>query len=122
MTKIIIKYFGNDEPVITVEGPVTGIDIELIDGEEEHWLYLKHGDVSVYHTESHQDMFSEDWFSPIRGQEDDADEAFDIRELEEVPSVLALKYSQLFPDDLYKQRVAWAIDNGYLTEEGYKKQ
>lgn len=119
--RISITYFGDDAPIIKCDNLADMERIELIDGEEANWLFLKHGDVSVYHTESHQDMFSENIFSTVRGQERDADWTFDIRDLPAIPEDLLPRFEALYPEDDEKQRCAYAIEAGWITEDGLNR-
>lgn len=121
-TQIRITYYGDQEPKVVILGKMEGIDIELIDGEEAKWLYMEHAGIQVYHTTHFPDMFNEFWFSTVRGQEGDTDEAFDVRDLRltEVQR-LAMDFLEVFKGEPYKQAIAQAIDCGRLTEEGLRK-
>lgn len=114
--KIKITYFGDIEP--TIEGDLSELEIKLVDGEEAAWLFLEHNDLSIYHTERGFDLVSNYWFSTVRGVDNDDVEAFDVRDLPEIPGDKEAKYEKLYGND-NKQLMAYAIDAGYINENGF---
>lgn len=118
---IEITYFGEDEPRVVVRTPPRSpieINIQLIDGEEARWLFLEHAGVKIYHTERFQDLPSDFYYSTIRGIESESENAFDARDLESIPAEKESYYEGLYSGNDQKQAIAYAIDQGKLTEEG----
>ena len=114
--KMKITYWGDQPPKIECES-LSDIEIEMVDGEEANWLFLKHGGVSVYHTENSNDVLSDWWFSTVRGIHSDNEDAFDVQDLPEIPEDRLYIYEALYGED-EKQRMAYAIDIGLLDRDG----
>lgn len=110
-----IKYWGDDPP--EVEAP-DFVDIELIDGEEERWLFMEYAGVFIYHTIWKDDCFADHWFSLYRNIEACFDDAFDVRDIPKIPKSQLQKYYELFPGDPRKRTLAYAIDQGWITKYG----
>jgi hypothetical protein len=116
--KVTVTYFGNEEPRVEVEGDV---EVNLVDGEEDVWLFLKHQGVSIYSTEKDNGAWSDFWVSPYRGQDWNEDRAFDVRELPDIPAGFLARLEGLYPEDVYKQKMAYAIEVGIVTQNGRVK-
>ena len=96
--KMKITYWGDQPPKIECEN-LSDIEIEMVDGEEAEWLFLKHGGVSVYHAENSNDVLSDWWFSTVRGIHSDNEDAFDIQDLPEIPEDRLCIYDALYGED-----------------------
>ena len=120
MTKpvVTIRHSG-DEPVVTVE-PDEAVEIVMIDGLEEGTRILEYSGVSVYQTWKDNDILSDYWIATCAGINWESDVAFDSRDLDSPPALLEPKYEELFPDDQTKQALAYNIDKGRITEDGYE--
>lgn len=118
--KITVRYGddgeGNDEPGIEVEGlPRSAYALVFIDEGEDVWLFMEYCGLSIYRTEKDNDAWADNWFSTQRGMNWNVTWAFDWQKLPDVPEFGPTNYDLLFPGDEIKQRIAYAIDKGYLT-------
>lgn len=117
MNKITITYYGDEPPVIECSD-ADRERIVLVDGEEALWLYMEHKSVKVYRTEKYPGNFSDYWYSVYRGQSTDAMEPFDVRDLTKPPVEDCQRLRNDFGADNDKVRIAYAIEQGKITEGG----
>ena len=110
---IVITYFGEDEPKIECSA-ADHERIVLVDGKEADLLYIEHQGVKIYRTTNDCETYSVCWFSVIRGQSGDAEGAFDIRDLPEVPARAGARLRKVFGLDDDKITVAYAIEQGKI--------
>ncbi len=142
---IKVFYYGSDDPP-TVQYPkgYRGPRLEFIDGDEVNTLFLDYKGVKIYTTMSsrHQDIIAENYYATMVRQEDDSSYAFHIDDLPEIPEAELESYqpAQLpkvkrprhYPKDQWdtrqrevqelKQKMMYAIDRGWLDEEGLNGQ
>lgn len=135
--RVQITYYGDDEPSVLVQSPPgLQVTVELIDGEEARWVFLEHNGVTVYTTypeRSGEEFTSDTFYATQRRVSDESDTAFEIYDLPEIPVPEQGKYEELFPVGLAlethkqpfhedqadrKRRMAYAIDQQWLTEDG----
>jgi len=116
---IKVIYWGN-APTVEVKGlSPDQFQIEFCDDREEAQLKIEHGGVKVYHTEK-DCCLSECWFATFAGCYHESNDAFDVRDLDDIPEALVSKYEALYPDDRDKQVMAYNIDVGIIDEDGVK--
>ena len=113
ISDIVITYYGEDEPKIDCS-PEDLARIKLVDGEEAALLYMEHNGVKIYHT-LNQGCVSENWYATVRSldKDQDSDDMFDIRELDDVPAKDHKRLSEVFKDD-GKITIAYAIEQGKI--------
>lgn len=125
--EVVIHHAGQQP---SVEAP-DSVDVVMINEMAEATRLINYKGVQVYLTlKDHAfDYYapSSHWASTALGDTCDADEAFDLRELPEVPADQQDKYAALFstkPLDVDEYdltcRLAYAIDRGWLTKRGYE--
>jgi len=118
--KVVINHDG-DEPDVTVE-PEGSVDIEFVDGVAEAQLIVEHEGVSVYQAEKDCTL-SDYWVATAPHTYHENEEVFDIRDLDTFEGYpdLEKKYGELFPDNHEAQILAYNIDLGHITEDGYRQ-
>lgn len=114
---IKVFYYG-DEPRICLPRGLK-VNLKFIDQEERDLLIVRHKGVSVYQAVKDFDIISDCWAAPWPGTNWESTGAFDLREL---PAS-----SEDFNEDMARKKwseeqlnCAFAIEEGWLTEEGLK--
>jgi len=83
-------------------------------------LLMVHRGVPVYHTYSGgpgNENVSECHYAMCgHNTDEDADDQFDVRDLPQTPEGWLEYYSDLYPDEGHKQRIAHAIDAGHFKD------
>jgi hypothetical protein len=113
---IEVRYYG-DEPKVTLPPEVLAV-VRLVNGDEEDLLVLEHAGVQVYSCVKDFEIVSDYWMSIFAPCHIDSDSAFDIRDLAAPPLDKEEHYEALFPGQEDQQKLAYAIDQGWLTEDG----
>lgn len=122
---ITISYYALEEPQVDLPDALKEtIDINFIDLMEKDSLVLEHAGVKVYRTykdEHHGavEEWSDHWLSTEVWTDWENDICFDGRVLPAVPPEDLLHYQAMSPDSPLKQRLAYSIDKGFITKEGY---
>ena len=117
--KVTVRHAG-EEPDVTVE-PAGAAEIEVVDGLAEGTRAVAHKSVCVYRCWKDNDVLSDYWYATWPGVNWDSAAAFDIRDLLQVPEHLEGQYERLFPDNSEQQLLAYNIDAGHITEDGFVK-
>lgn len=84
---------------------------------EDPDLWFTYQGIEIHHTEWKCGCYSESFYAPCGGLDSEAEEAFDVRDLPDVPEGYQFKEPDPKWDD--DQRViAYAIEQGWITETG----
>jgi hypothetical protein len=122
---IAISYYAMEEPKVELPDALKeSVEIHFVDLMEKDFLVLEHGRVTVYRTykDEHQgavEEWSDHWLSTEVWTDWENDICFDSRVLPAVPAEDLLRYQALYPDSPLKQSLAYSIDKGFITQEGY---
>lgn len=122
---ITISYYAMEEPKVELpDALIESVEINFVDLMEKDFLVLEHGGVTVYRTykDQHQGVveeWSDHWMSTEVWTDWENDICFDSRVLPAVPTEDLLRYQAMFPDSPLKQSLAYSIDRGFITQEGY---
>jgi len=122
-----VLYLFPDVDTISCEFWRTNMTVEQLrqvcqqmEEDNEGLLFFRYKYVSVYSTIWKNDCTSDFWFSTTDGQDSDDSGTFDVRDIPPIPEAKQAKYESMHPDDRTKQTLAWAINNGWLTDTGLK--
>lgn len=87
---------------------------------DEEDIVIRFADVTIYWTykDWEQGHRSDVWLGTRPRMSRDDEDAFELADLPEVPEHLQVEYAAQFPDDEDKQRLAYAVDHGYVDESG----
>ena len=130
--KLIVHYRGPNEPNLVWPAGVEPLPVEFVDDDAAESFVMEYADVKVYQCFKDEyrgevQGWSEHWVSTDPMTDWESEHAFDLRDLPDFPDELAEKYRALFPtpDGNYDAKMhdrrclAYAIDQGWLTAEGY---
>jgi hypothetical protein len=121
---ITISYYATDAPEVTLPKDLQQqVKVRFVDLLEQDYLVLEHEGLKVYRTYKDEccgsvQEWSEYHLATERMTDWENDIAFDWRELPEIPQPELAQYESLYPGSELKQRVAYAIDQGWITEHG----
>ena len=124
---ITISYYANEKPTVELPAQLQEcVEIQFIDLLEQDFLILEHAGVKVYRTfkdeyEGEVQEWADDCFAMERWTNWENGIVFDVSELPEVPEAELPQYQSLYPKSETYQRLAYAIDPGWLTEDGYEE-
>lgn len=80
-------------------------------------LWFTYQGIEIHHTEWKNDCYSENFYAPCGGLDSEAEEAFDVRDLPEVPE--GYQFEEPDPEwDDDQKAIAYAIEQGWITETG----
>ena len=113
-TKVIVTWFRR-EPKVEVDGDV---ELVTVDGDGVSQFVLEYKGVTVYYAEQDEDTSSDYWLGCWPRCYYESDDAFDWRDLADIPDQLLPQYVTLYPDCNMKQVLAYNIDAGHITESG----
>jgi len=122
-----ISYYALDEPTVELpEALKNAVEIEFVDLLEQDFLLLAHSGVKVYRTYKdehggHVQEWSDCYFSTEVWTNWENDICFDSRDLPDVPAEALPRYQAMYPDSPLQQSLAYAIDQGVITEDGYDR-
>ena len=126
LPEIQVRYSGTQPPTVTLPKELRDrIKITIIGPQEgrtsreESNLVLGYKNVSVYRTIRDRVSYSSYWFATKPSLSFESVQAFDSRRIPPASLEEQPRYEKLFPGDVIKQRIAYAIDLGLLTEHGY---
>ena len=128
-TPVIEVSYYKTEPTVKIP-PGLNVELKLIDTLEAGTLLMEYEGALIFwavkENQCSDSYFkSEHWVSTQPGQDlDNGDDVFDVRDLPQVPPKKQTKYAKLFPQEPemrheWKRRIAYAIDEGSITDDGY---
>lgn len=124
---ITISFYGNKQPQVTVpEDLQRSVELKFTDLLQQEFLVIEHNGVEVYRTFKAERCgevteWSEHWLATERWTDWENEQlAFDSRDLPAIPDKDWAHYNTLYSDSETKQRVAYAIDQGWITQEGFE--
>lgn len=124
--KRLLKFPGVTSVMSFLQGMKMGFDLgykKAEQDEEDELLFLEHGGLKIYATYLHgheQDPMSDNFYSTVNDGNPESDFAFDVDDLDPIPENAYAKYTDLYPNNDDKKRIAYAIDQEQITEEGLK--
>lgn len=129
---IEVRYYGGDAPVVVVP-PNLEVEVKLIDQEKEDTRLLAYKGVEVFWTHNDYDIQSDYWVCTMPGCNLCHQDAFDLRDLPEVPEterqllLAAAEHSLMddsdkgYPDNMEEiLQLMYCIEQGWLTEDGLR--
>jgi hypothetical protein len=124
---ITVSYYAHDQPKIELPDSVRkNVQVQFIDLMEQEFLFLEHAGLKVYRTFKDETCGEvQDWaeccFATQRWTDWESDIVFDDSQLLPIPNEMLPHYQAEYPDSELKQKLAYAIDQGYITESGYEQ-
>ena len=120
--RLEVEYFPSGEPNLTwPDGLMDLVRVDYVDGQAQHLRYLEHNGVTVYRTLddlADLDDVADYWLSTSCPACSDWDSSFDVRDMPRAPKSINFN-PEVDQTDENKMAVAWAIEIGNLTQEGY---
>ena len=121
---ITVSYYSSELPVIDLpEALKETVEVRFIDLMEKDFLVLKHAGRKIFRTYKGEhggivQEWADFWFSTEIWTDWESDTCFDIRDLP-TPSESELEvYRTMYPESPLQQRLAYAIDQGLISEDG----
>jgi hypothetical protein len=121
---IKISFYAHQPPNISLPASLRGrVKLEFTDRMEQQFLFVSHGGVGIYQAyKEEQHGFVEEWavacFATRRWIYWENPEAFTTDEIPEIPEQLNPRYRKQYPNSEVKQKLAFAIDQGWITQHG----
>lgn len=122
---ITISYYGHHRPKITLPAGLRNqVEIKFTDLMEKDFLALEHASVKVYYSYKEEcagsvDTWATGWFAPERWTHWESDTAFHEDDLPGIPQKQVTRYSKLYPKSPTRQKLAYAIDQGWISTDGF---
>lgn len=122
--EIQVRYFGDQAPTVILPKELENrVKVVVTGMRDQEGPVFEYKGVSVYKAVISKRggavAYSAHWLAPMPSVDFENEIAFDLRRVTPVPAAERAAYERRFPGDDTNQRLAYAIDRGYLTPHGY---